>query len=326
VCRGRGKPVQIHHIDDDPSNNSPNNLAVLCFDCHRDTQIRGGFDRKLDSDQIVLYRDDWHRFVAVERAGAISSSQDQSGNDREQLEWITSTAEIYRDNGEFELLAIFYDSIRNAELRDKYIEIALQKDPSDQTVIFLRSLQGKVELIPESAIEREAARYTKNKDWSQRARFFYSLGKYREAALDYVKSVKRSLEEERVFGAAFYLKELVERGLIQELFIHAFAQAKSENNLWWQVRALQELDWHDELSQLLIENSKIIEQSEDLHLLELLAYARGDQREALEIHKTIVRGSHVVIEGSNSPSKLRRGTRPDSRGRGRKGQGSPRSD
>jgi hypothetical protein len=66
VCRER-KPVQMHHIDEDPANFSENNLAVLCFDCHRDTQIRGGFDRKLDSAQIRRYRDDWLTRVANRR-------------------------------------------------------------------------------------------------------------------------------------------------------------------------------------------------------------------------------------------------------------------
>lgn len=59
VCQIRGRPVQIHHIDDDPSNHQEKNLSVLCLDCHRDTQITGGFDRKLDAHQIRLYRDDW---------------------------------------------------------------------------------------------------------------------------------------------------------------------------------------------------------------------------------------------------------------------------
>lgn len=68
VCRFRGKPVQIHHIDEDPSNSDQTNLAVLCFDCHRETQIRGGFDRKLDAQQIILYRDDWLRLVSQNRS------------------------------------------------------------------------------------------------------------------------------------------------------------------------------------------------------------------------------------------------------------------
>jgi hypothetical protein len=74
VCRLRGKPVQLHHIDDDPSNSSPENVAVLCFDCHRDTQIRGGFDRKLDAPQIKKYKADWVKRVQSKRdeQGAIS--------------------------------------------------------------------------------------------------------------------------------------------------------------------------------------------------------------------------------------------------------------
>ena len=68
VCRVRGKAVQIHHVDEDPANNETSNLAVLCFDCHRDTQIRGGFDRKLDAAQVELYRDDWIRRVANRRS------------------------------------------------------------------------------------------------------------------------------------------------------------------------------------------------------------------------------------------------------------------
>ena len=71
VCQERGRPVQIHHLDNNPSNNSPINLAVLCLNCHRDTQIRGGFDRKLDARQIVLYKNDWCERVRRRREAAI---------------------------------------------------------------------------------------------------------------------------------------------------------------------------------------------------------------------------------------------------------------
>ena len=70
VCRREGKPVQIHHIDENPANNTISNLSVLCFDCHRETQIRGGFDRKLDSEQVILYRDDWYAVISQRRADA----------------------------------------------------------------------------------------------------------------------------------------------------------------------------------------------------------------------------------------------------------------
>ena len=60
-------PVQIHHIDDDPSNNDIENLAVLCLLCHNETQLRGGFDRKLNAGQVRLYRADWLRRVRIYR-------------------------------------------------------------------------------------------------------------------------------------------------------------------------------------------------------------------------------------------------------------------
>ena len=59
VCNERGKSVQIHHIDSDPSNNNEKNFAVLCLECHNDTQIRGGFGRHLTNDLINKYRDEW---------------------------------------------------------------------------------------------------------------------------------------------------------------------------------------------------------------------------------------------------------------------------
>jgi len=68
VCRREGKPVQIHHIDSDPTNNDITNLAILCLDCHTQTLISGGFYRKLDSNQVRLYRDDWLNIIEKQRA------------------------------------------------------------------------------------------------------------------------------------------------------------------------------------------------------------------------------------------------------------------
>ncbi len=63
VCRIQNKEVQIHHIDENPTNNAINNLAVLCLDCHNKTQITGGFGRHLNAGQIILYRDQWLEMV-----------------------------------------------------------------------------------------------------------------------------------------------------------------------------------------------------------------------------------------------------------------------
>lgn len=70
LCRTYGRRVQIHHIDDDPANNRIENLAVLCFECHDQTQTRGGFARRLSPDQVTRYRSDWIDRVAARRAEA----------------------------------------------------------------------------------------------------------------------------------------------------------------------------------------------------------------------------------------------------------------
>jgi hypothetical protein len=70
VCNEPGKPVQIHHIDDDPSNNAIENLAVVCLDDHDRTQVKGGFGRKLTVGEVVRYRDNWVERVANRREEA----------------------------------------------------------------------------------------------------------------------------------------------------------------------------------------------------------------------------------------------------------------
>lgn len=70
VCRENGKAIQIHHIDGDPSNNTPENLVVLCLEHHNQTQITGGFGRKLDTDLVTRYRDEWLKDVKWRRTQA----------------------------------------------------------------------------------------------------------------------------------------------------------------------------------------------------------------------------------------------------------------
>jgi hypothetical protein len=70
VCNEPDKEVQIHHIDEDPSNNDPSNLAALCFSCHNETQIKGGFGRKLDAVQVLKYKAEWEQRVRERKAKA----------------------------------------------------------------------------------------------------------------------------------------------------------------------------------------------------------------------------------------------------------------
>lgn len=68
VCRERGKAIQIHYIDENSSNNVFENLAVLCFEHHNDTQIKGGFGRTLNASLVIKYRDEWLERVKRRRS------------------------------------------------------------------------------------------------------------------------------------------------------------------------------------------------------------------------------------------------------------------
>jgi hypothetical protein len=294
VCRIPGKSVQIHHIDGNRDNSTLSNLAVLCLDCHNATQMQGGFSRKLDPDQVILYRDDWHSIVSQRRSAQYSDETKRAAKDSKQLARLASEAEIFRENEEYELLASHYHLIGNTELRDKYIELAIKKDPSDSTIFFLRSLQGRPDLIPAEVVERRLKLLTKNQDWNQRARAYNDLGRSVDAVKDYVRGVGESLNKGNLFSAAFYLKELVDNGLIQKLYADCYEQARASDNLQLMIRSLEELGWKDELRALLLKKADEIEKSKDTVFLSYLARARGDEEKAFELSIEILRGTRLL--------------------------------
>ncbi len=176
VCRTKGKATQIHHIDDNPSNNVFENLAVLCFDCHTETQVRGGFHRKLDGEQVVLYRDDWLNTVAKMRATDLNRLQGIEAEDVAiELELATSLAEIYRGREEYELLALHYLSVGNNDLRDKYIDLAIQQGIDDDSLIFFRSEQGRLDLVPQEVINRLIYQLESRANWFSLGRLYVRL-------------------------------------------------------------------------------------------------------------------------------------------------------
>jgi hypothetical protein len=74
VCNERRRAVQIHHIDEVPSNHATENLAVLCLDCHNDTLISGGFGRKLNASLVIRHRDEWCAAVDRQRALTVEAA------------------------------------------------------------------------------------------------------------------------------------------------------------------------------------------------------------------------------------------------------------
>ena len=286
VCRQRGKPVQIHHIDDDPGNNDVENLSVVCFDCHRDTQLRGGFDRKLDAGQVILYRDDWNRVVADARAmsGAVAADDAEVGA---EVELATSIAEIYRENEAWYDLAAHHAACGNSELCDKYAEKALEAgvEPWMELLIRVR-LQKRPDLLPDGLVDRVLS---ETHDWTARAQMLAELGRTRESVKEYCLGIVRTLDNGSVFTAAYYLKELAAGSLVQDLFSLALSEASAKNDLWWQIRALDELDWLSERRALVLSHADEIRGSNNVLLLRELALAEKDERAYVEIRKQMAR-------------------------------------
>jgi hypothetical protein len=63
ICRNEARKTEIHHIDDDPSNNDFSNLALLCKDHHSDAHTNFAFARNLTPDLIRMYNDNWRMIV-----------------------------------------------------------------------------------------------------------------------------------------------------------------------------------------------------------------------------------------------------------------------
>ncbi|MDP4078528.1 HNH endonuclease signature motif containing protein [Acidovorax sp. A1169] len=65
VCRIQGRKVEIHHLDANPANNSRDNLAVLCKDCHSDAHTTQAFARNLTPGIVRKYNESWLAVVAL---------------------------------------------------------------------------------------------------------------------------------------------------------------------------------------------------------------------------------------------------------------------
>ena len=66
ICRTEKQKVQVHHIDSDPSNNSLDNLAVICLHCHSDAHTPGAFVRGLTQELVTLYNKSWREIVKLQ--------------------------------------------------------------------------------------------------------------------------------------------------------------------------------------------------------------------------------------------------------------------
>lgn len=67
ICREPGRDVVIHHIDGNPSNNGPGNLAVVCHDCHSRVTGARGLGRAYTPSEVRKYKRSSERQVLESR-------------------------------------------------------------------------------------------------------------------------------------------------------------------------------------------------------------------------------------------------------------------
>jgi hypothetical protein len=252
VCRQKGKPLQIHHIDSDHANSIYENLAALCLDCHTETQIRGGFHRKLDSDQIILYRDDWKAIVSRGRAQQRASrATDDGDSDVGQL---IKEIEEMKARRDYEELIFTFDNLGQADLRDKYIELHLKRDKSFEAKFYFRGLQGRLDLLDQGELKKHIEELDARNDWQDLASAYFRLGDKVNGTKFLAKHVARAIEEGNIFNAAYCFRSLLLNVTPADLFEKSLEVSRQKKDLFWELRALQELEWDDELRAVLDAN------------------------------------------------------------------------
>lgn len=67
ICKEPGGSVQIHHIDGNPRNNKPENLAVLCLLHHSRVTGDEGLGRRFSKDEVRKYKVLWEDQISESR-------------------------------------------------------------------------------------------------------------------------------------------------------------------------------------------------------------------------------------------------------------------
>ena len=68
--------MHIHHIDGNPANSNPNNLAVLCLNCHGRVSGKPGFGRNFTVAEVRAHKREWEA-----RCLAVAPPEDADAND-----------------------------------------------------------------------------------------------------------------------------------------------------------------------------------------------------------------------------------------------------
>lgn len=253
ICWKPGLAVQIHHIDGNRTNHSPDNLAVLCLDCHNKTQISGGFGRKLKKEVVRLYRDGWLSKVAYKREYAfppqpskkITNHDERFNRYREYVRQSLMRIDYYLEHKEWFLLAHEFEVLEQSDLCIKYAKKAISEAIENERWVVAAELQG---IFPEAGgiepkvAERAIEELVKQKNYTQLARLYDKLDEHDLALKYYLKGIKEFIEQRNWFTTGYYLKETGNTTRAKRFFKRALKQAIKEDDVHLIIRCYQELD------------------------------------------------------------------------------------
>jgi hypothetical protein len=101
ICRDSKKGVQIHHIDENPDNNIPSNLAVVCTDDHNKIHKWGGITKGISPILLKRYKLDWESTIRERRT--------------QQLDPLKSSIGIEKILFEFEIRKAAYEIVASGD-------------------------------------------------------------------------------------------------------------------------------------------------------------------------------------------------------------------
>jgi hypothetical protein len=281
VCRQPQRPLQIHHINGDRLNHAFENLAVLCLECHTETQKKGGFYRKLDAAQVRLYRNEWLNIVGRLRVPGgepldHGSTFGITEAAREQV------AQILLEHRQYAMLARHYHLLGQTELRDRYVELALaEPEVTLATEVALRLRQNRLDAITPARLHEFLSSPHSMHGTLEVVQVYRALGRDTEAMLTFCDAIAQMLQAGNRLSAAIFLKRLADEDFATSLLQEEFGESRRKGALWLQARCLQELQWEKELRRFFVDHRAEIESSPNL-LLRFEMYKSLEEHEAMD--------------------------------------------
>lgn len=71
VCKNNNKPLFIHHIDENPSNNNEENLILICAECHNEAHTKHDYSINLDNKRLLFFKTEWEKEIKEKSINAM---------------------------------------------------------------------------------------------------------------------------------------------------------------------------------------------------------------------------------------------------------------